>query len=206
MPIYDPPTITARNFFDPVNRFPGLVQLGDVEPNWYRFAHGYKLAADELVAHVNEDGGGAAFICYPILFLYRHSVELYLKALLLDVGELLDANEATSGRHDLMPLWRRFTERLLWYDASQDSPWLDRITALIAELDNVDRQSFSFRYPVAKDGTQLLTPGHAVNIQHFAEVMRELYLILEGAAAMLSEHLDLKYESEQYNYYDYYSP
>lgn len=205
MPRLEPPTITSRNLFDRVSHFPGIIELGESEPSWYRFAHGYRLAADELVARLSKRGAGEAFICLPILFLYRHSVELYLKALLLDVGALQDEEEAIQGRHDLLPLWTAFRSELLAYDPSQDSPWLDRAGNLIGELNQLDGKSFSFRYPVAKDGSLLLTPGQGVHLQHFADVMKELYVVLEGASALFSEHLDMKFQAEEYDYHLYYN-
>lgn len=204
MPRFKPLSITDRKLFDPVTRYGGLVEIGEGEPNWHRFAYGYKLAADKLAASINDQRAPADYICFPVLFLYRHSVELYLKALLLDLGELFDDDEETPGQHDLIPLWQRFREGHLDYDCTQESPWLDRTGDLIAELDSIDQKSFSFRYPVAKDGESLLVQGQSVSIAHFASVMQELWVVLDGAAALLDEHLDLKEEIEEESFYEVY--
>ncbi len=73
-------------------------------------ARSYKMAADELIAlaltkHEPHE------LDFPILFLYRHTIELYLKAALAnppahhDIGELSRLLEAEAGEH--LPDWMR---------------------------------------------------------------------------------------------------
>ncbi len=196
MPILEPPKITNRPLFQATGDPGRDVVIGTGHPDWYRFAYGYKVAAAKLVAHLTGHGMALESACRPILFLYRHSVELMLKALLIDLGELTDSPEATSDKHPLSPLWERVRERVLAYDPRQDSPWLDRAEFLIAELDRLDRGSFSFRYPVGKNGLPLVAFGETISIEHFADVMQELWLVLDGTAAMLDEHIQLKRDME----------
>jgi hypothetical protein len=49
-------------------------------------ALGYRRAANVLAEHARQHGG-EAFLFYPILFLYRHHVELMLKNLILAFDE-----------------------------------------------------------------------------------------------------------------------
>jgi hypothetical protein len=49
---------------------------------WESYAYGYKKAADMLAMRFLEDCKGADIVGYPILFLYRHYIELRLKALI----------------------------------------------------------------------------------------------------------------------------
>lgn len=204
--MFDPPQITSRSLFHASGDPHRDVIIGAAEPDWYRFAYGYKAAADLLIARLNERGVAVESVCLPILFLYRHYVELMLKALLRDLGDLSDSIEQASGSHALVPLWANLSRRLLAYDPRQDSPWLDRAAALIAELDRLDHGSFSFRYPVAKDGTRLVNFGETLDIRNFSDVMRELALVLDGAAAMFEEHLHLRRDLEdEFDYHLYYS-
>lgn len=66
-------------------------------------ARAYKLAADELLKQALEKYE-AHELDYPILFLYRHTVEVYLKAALIappehhDLSRLIQLLEAESGK------------------------------------------------------------------------------------------------------------
>ena len=200
MPIYEPRQITNRPLFQATGDPNRDVMIGTAHPDWHRFAYGYKSAAEMLVARLTGHGMALESACRPILFLYRHSVELTLKALLIDLGDLTDSPEAAPDKHPLTPLWKKLRERILAYDPGQDSPWLDRAGFLISELDRLDPSSFSFRYPVGKDGLPLIAFGETISIEHFADVMRELWMVLDGAAAMLDEHIQLKRDmEEEYN-------
>jgi len=200
VPILEPPKITNRPLFHATGDPNGDVVIGRGQPDWHHFAHGYQAAAKELVAQLSGRGRIIEAACLPILFLYRHSVELRLKALLIDLGELADSPEATEKEHRLTPLWRKVRQQTLAYDRSQDSPWLDRAESLISELERLDPHSYSFRYPVGNDKVPLIAFGETINIEHFADVMEELDVVLDGAAAMFFEHIQLKYDIEaEYN-------
>ena len=45
---------------------------------WTGISHGYRLAGGLLVEHVAKDRGDADFVVYPIVYLYRHHLELAL--------------------------------------------------------------------------------------------------------------------------------
>jgi hypothetical protein len=201
MPLLQPPSITARKFFSPPATSPHLVVFGATVPDWYKFAHGYKIAAEVLISRLNERGVISERVCLPILFLYRHYVELSLKALLLDLGELTDGDQEIPGSHALIPLWKNLRTRLLGFDPGQESPWLDRAEVLIKELDTLDPRSFTFRYPVSKAGARLLPGPISFDMNHFREVAEELEMVIEGAGAMLDQYLSLKHEVESDGYY-----
>lgn len=65
----------------------GMASIRDLS----QVARAYKLAADELVAAALARFE-ALEIDYPILFLYRHTIELYLKAMLRTPPEHHDLN------------------------------------------------------------------------------------------------------------------
>ena len=103
MPVFEPRRPTNRKLFDVPEGSTRSFVLGSWSPDWHLWVAGYKLAADRLVSHLTEHGTRFDYVCIPILFLYRHFVELYLKALLRDVGELLETSEAVQFGQ---PVWR----------------------------------------------------------------------------------------------------
>lgn len=95
-------------------------------------ARSYKYAADELVKEalsVQE----THLLGYPIFFIYRHTLELYLK-LILD-----DQTEARKIGHDLGCLIRAVEEKL----GGQASEWT---RSRLHEFDEIDPTSDLFRY------------------------------------------------------------
>jgi hypothetical protein len=80
-----------------------------------------------------------------LLFLYRHSIELHLKSLLLDAGELLDDPQTVKSDHYLWRLWVQIRKMLLQVENHEDE-WFRRADSIIKEFDDLDPDSFRFRY------------------------------------------------------------
>lgn len=72
---------------------------------WEIYAIGYMRAADILVARVLESQHELDFLIYPIVFLYRHYLELRLKELIVAGRELLDLPPDLRQVHRLDVLW-----------------------------------------------------------------------------------------------------
>lgn len=106
----------------------GVLLGGMAERRWADVAHSYKLAADELVEKALKSGEPHE-LDYPILFLYRHSIEVYLKAMLKD----------PPGHHDI----ERLTELLEKQHAGKIQGWVrDRLR----DFHRIDGISDVFRY------------------------------------------------------------
>jgi DNA-binding transcriptional MerR regulator len=106
----------------------GVLVGGMASRNWLQVARAYKKAADELLKQ-------ALSLCepheldYPIIFLYRHTIEVYLKAMLNTPPET----------HDL----GRLMELLEQHFGNKIDPWVkDRLQ----DFQRMDRHSDVFRY------------------------------------------------------------
>src|SRR3989344_8523683 len=79
-------------------------------PYWYiTYARGYFRAAEKLNENLFKDSGFEIdFFIYPLLYLYRHSLELYIKHIL----NVMERNKDVSG-HNLHKLWRRSLKHTL---------------------------------------------------------------------------------------------
>src|ERR1043166_1697277 len=71
---------------------------------WY--ADGFKLAADKIVDQISGEPWDDQLI-NPVIFLYRHFVELKLKEIILELDSLggTDVPKGIFMNHDLMNLW-----------------------------------------------------------------------------------------------------
>lgn len=159
-------------------------ELGAVAAGgWWGHAHNYKDAADFLVdglitQRFEMDSIG------PILFLYRHYLELSLKAMAHQVATGDDGKKASvkKASHDLKSLWKIICDAC---DYQPSAPDLVGVTELIEEWSKMDAQSFAFRYPTTKAGDPSLHPDLPpfVNIRTVAQSMTEIgnaFLVIDA--------------------------
>ena len=145
-------------------------QWHSIRDQWYLVAASYKNAADRLVDGLPDGllmGVDRLYIAYPIMFLYRHCIELDLKALLIDLRELANLkrerynepsqnSRASLPGHPLMESWQLVKDLLLVIDdevRTNDAAFAeanaiyDAIEERIKEFNRIDPKSFNFRYP-----------------------------------------------------------
>jgi hypothetical protein len=144
------------------------------------YAVAYRNAAHNLIAHREQLGAGEIDqAACPIIFLFRHSVELYLKGMVYRLSRL--SVDDTELQQVLPRLWR---EHSLMRLLSMAQPVLTAMRQklplalrdfdeedleFLSDLDRIDPGSYSFRYPVASSGGPSL-PGFLItNIFVFAE-------------------------------------
>jgi hypothetical protein len=173
---------------------PGMLasEIPSGRNKWWVMAWAYKEAAERLSAQMRD--GRNEILATPMMFLYRHYIELHLKSLLLDAGELLDDPQSIEPRHHLYSLWKRVSELLLRVSPNSEGPVWDRADAIIKDFDQHDPRSFAFRYPVNNEGQASFTDELWIDPQNVTDMIAELDLILEGATAMISEYMGLKHE------------
>jgi hypothetical protein len=106
----------------------GVLIGGMASQNWLQVARAYKKAADELLKQALSLYEPHE-LDYPIIFLYRHTIEVYLKAML----------NAPPETHDL----GRLMELLEQHFGNKIAPWVkDRLQ----DFQRMDRHSDVFRY------------------------------------------------------------
>lgn len=168
--------------------------LGD---SLFCYAEGYKRAAEELVKFIGDHDQDQDFLVYPIIFLYRHHIELMLKELTVLASKLLGDRTKLPNGHNLKKLWE-LCEPLLRRIHEDDGTY-GAVTNLINQLTEVDPTSESFRYHVNKEGRPCLPGIRRVNLRHFAEVMEGLTNFLDACHTAITEYLKLQREESQYH-------
>ncbi len=134
----------------------GIIIGGMAQRDFHHAARAYKLAADELLKQAlgrlepHE-------VDYPILFLYRHCIELYLKTLLTKPPE----------HHDLGELIKLLEQQ---YGGKLGGWVLDRLH----DFHRIDVRSDLFRYPQ-------FVPGELwIDFHQLQEVMNRLIELFEA--------------------------
>lgn len=184
---------------------------GNVVLNWSQapraefelYASAFCRAARELTRSFDAKQGHSDSDACPIVFLYRHATELYLKAAVIR-GSLLFLAEGSQppfsdkclAQHRLEPLLRAFDQictKAGWSDTSSQA-FLQELEELILQLEEVDPHSFAFRYPANKKGERSLPHHSAFNVIQFARRIDPIMDLLAGATTGLQE---LLYEATQ---------
>ena len=189
-----------RSIFDESD---GSERVASVESDWnslsgYRIA--YQSAADKLVESLSDGFLEPDALIYPIMFLYRHCLELRVKELYLGMKILNQQENAIKMRsHDIKKFWKEL-RTMLELDWKDQATLLDNIEHRIMEFHDLDKKSFAFRYPVLLDGEEIVirsseSPAlldlHAVG-EIFADldaVLEEIYLLIDDEITARRIHL-----------------
>ena len=200
----------TRRAFKPYiwSRFRGNQFHGNVVLNFTQFPKGefevYARAYHEAGQHVVHRLAGRRGYrdpdACPIVFLYRHALELYLKSFVYWGNRLLRMNKKTIvmkqqelfRTHSLRklaaaakPTFRMSGSLGKWPDATFKS--FKHFERLVNDLDKIDPGSYSFRYPINSKGAASL-PGHfCFNVRAFAEKLDVLLNLLSGATTWAYE-------------------
>ena len=151
------------------------------------YGEAFRRAGQTLAQNLANDITFHPLDACPIVFLYRHAIELYFKAI-LRVGQNLLSLEGNSLSFDekilvehkltpfLVPI-RKFYDEFGWPEAYEDC------AVFVTDLEAIDPLSFAFRYPVDKQDGSLLQ-DLVFNVPEFAaraeRVLEVLYELLHG--------------------------
>jgi hypothetical protein len=172
----------------------------------YAYSEGYRLAGRIVADYVIQKPLYADFLVYPIVFLYRHYVELQLKRLIPMGARLVnqvmsEADHKTLREHPLDKLWALF-EPILQKAAQGTVPMtpegIEGLGWYVSELNKFDPGSFSGRYALDRQGVPYIDNRKhpAINIGVLAEGMERLTGYLFDLGEAFREERQAKCESE----------
>lgn len=159
---------------------------------------GYEQAASILIDKASCTRFMNDSLIYPIIFLYRHMIELSLKELIETFGGRVNITPELKG-HNLAKLWQKYQEMckaLEVDDTDEASPHMSKI---INEFNEVDPTSTSFRYHVDNKGNVLDLKHREIDLVRLRDVMKGVYNYFSGSYSYLWErerHLS-DFEAEQ---------
>jgi hypothetical protein len=154
----------------------------------FHYQDGYRIAAEAVLGRAGEFQYDCDRLVYPIVFLYRHRLELHLKELVAWLPVPIE-------NHDLKILWAA-VRHLLSSEGVTDRE-LDMVESRIMELHDLDARATAFRYAYKrkKDGGGRSVSG-TINIRLFAERMESLCGTLDGWDTMIHEQRGWRAEME----------
>lgn len=169
------------------------------------YQDGFRRAAYYLAERVCDTGREQDFLIYPIVFLYRHHIELALKSLISLGSFLLDrklgeADRRTISRHDLCNLWKLAMPLLNqvceWSGEGALPPAdLEGIDSYIRQLHAHDPDGQRFRYARTRKQASSLNPAlRNINIRDFAIALEKLADYLDALETWFDQLADHKNE------------
>lgn len=167
---------------------------GDVSDNFSLFADNFYAAAKQVMEYVLDKGEFAQLDCYffSIVYLYRHSLELKLKAIAFNYinDKELQKNFIKDTRHNLLIILERISK---YIKINDEYSW---IKGLFNNMNSIDKESDAFRYPIKiikdKDG--------CYGIKKFFENQQEIDLeVFKNKMDQAFKILDSYYKSGDYS-------
>jgi hypothetical protein len=122
------------------------------------YAEGYLDSALLLYEEMCRDTTSIQFGIYPLVFLYRHGIELSLKHLLRSFAYVNNTDAEPILNHQISENWRRLREQLELNHRFFSDEWrikpnvLDWAQSIMMELNRIDGSSYTFRYARDKSG------------------------------------------------------
>lgn len=192
------PTAGDRAFVTAPPAYGAWLARDGKERRWHMI-RGYHRAADLLVAEAEATAYLRPKLIYPIVFCYRHSLELALKQLLEDYGH--HAGHTPEFRsHQLAAIWARCREVIEHFNQGADPAPLDAIAKLIEEFADVDPGSFAFRYTSDTKGRLLDIRINWIDLSDLRAVVAGVHNFLECVDQQMSDCQSASGTSENDDY------
>lgn len=189
-----------------INRIKGL----NNEHSFFLFIEGYRETSKELLDKLIQDKQldwlKIDSKIYPILFLFRHYLEIIQKDIIRHTN-LVKSKSATDEigfepEHSLKKLWEQLRpiieENYQNYDAELKKKCRlgdDAVEELITELDSLDSGSYGFRYPFEKAQKKdpkihYALPELTTELKNLRDSMNKLIHYFEGIHSQAIASLD----------------
>lgn len=177
-------------FYNKINNSNNILSSFSTDPlyDFSIYAKGYRKAADHLVKKFLSSRSHGDYEGYPIVFLYRHVLELHLKniiyqgARLRKLKKIVDQPEKLYPIHKLTKLSEKanHTINILFLDEDLKK-FMERVKQIAKEFDEIDPVSYSYRYPINNKGEYSTENHQIVNIE---SISKNLYEIFNGLKAI----------------------
>jgi hypothetical protein len=166
----------------------------DERYRFYDMKHGYKLAGDVLVRYCLTDGASPfdGRLMFPILYCYRHFLELSMKWILWHREEYRSMSVYKS--HDLGKLFDHC--RLIFKDLGfDDDPGVSASQNMILQMHERDRGSFNFRYTHDTVGNPIDLGIGVVDLIRLRAGIEKLHSFFDITESIIHAELDARSDS-----------
>ena len=145
---------------------------------------GYKTAGDLMIEAASQDRSLRDTLVFPIIFNYRHFLEISLKYLLATYGATVGI-EPNWHTHHLEMLWGSVLEMLDKYGTSDPDDADSIVGGIILEFAKIDPDSYAYRYSVDRKGKPLPLTQNDLHLPTLADVMNSVSSYFDGCDGYL---------------------
>jgi hypothetical protein len=185
---------------------PGIRDWHNVlDEEFFLYARAFRAAAKEMALAVElAPGPFTKFAACPVVFIYRHALELHLKALILGGGRNFLATKpdrmSVYKTHSVSWLAQfvcQIVTALNWEKEfrCEGIETLADFKALVEDVNSVDPGPYSFRYPASAEAPASAENNSAFSIREFARRMDALLELLDSTADALAATWDMQSEA-----------
>ncbi|MFO1046642.1 MAG: hypothetical protein U1E52_01880 [Geminicoccaceae bacterium] len=156
----------AQNTEDPWRPFASLRPpiYDDVYSNWGSVSYGYKAVADIAAADQINSGRHRPDLFPAIFFLYRHYIELELKAIWINLAGRGLLAMMPCKKHSIAEMWRVILSAAVGANLIRnDDAFVAKIRKSILLIEKIDAKSTNSRYPCSEISN--LKDYHAISIR-----------------------------------------
>lgn len=174
---------------DNINRFNIISSFSKNPKNDFGlYAKGYHNSARILTENFITSISFSDYDGYPIVFLYRHSFELSLKNIIYNgirlsrLKNIDDFDNKLYNNHSLLNLAEQCEKILkkVFSDSIGIDDLIKKVLQIAKEFEAIDNSSFSYRYPIDKNGNYSTDKHQTLNITSLSYCMEDLLDSLES--------------------------
>ena len=162
----------------------------------------YKRAADQLV-DFQKDGGDIYQpdgLFMPIVYLYRHAIELKLKGLLIIIiqCEMATDPENYLGKHNIMKLWEILKKAIIDEWPESDKSPINNTESLLNDFQRTDKTGQYLRYSHSKEGQDVRAKfPKVVRLEVLQDACNEIFGFFDCSVSHFSSIRDYIIESQR---------
>jgi hypothetical protein len=147
---------------------------------------GYMGAGAALIEASEEDRNERHFLIYPILFNYRHGIELAMKWVIAQYGHYSTVEIGDIDHHNLLKLWELCKQIIIEVGSEHES--IAFVELLIKDFHDLDKSALAFRYSRNKNGALIALPDGMIDLQNIREVMEGVSHFFDGVDGQLDHN------------------
>ena len=147
---------------------------------------GNMIAGHKLIDACEKDGHDIDRLIYPILFNYRHALELGMKWVINTYGRFSTIQFSDLGHHDLWKLWCLCKDVIA--DIGIDEESILSVEQIIKDFHDIDKSGETFRYANSKDGKIMVLPDYRIDLPNIRNVMEGLDNFFDAISCQFEEY------------------
>jgi hypothetical protein len=147
-------------------------------------------AGAALVEECERENLDRNFLVYPILFNYRHALEVAIKWVIDTYGRYAGVRLPVDKRnHNLWSLWGFCKDIILKLGTDNGDGTIEVVEGIVKEFHDLDKSSFAFRYSRNKLGATIPLPDDSIDLQNVKDVMEAVDNFFSGVDGELDANV-----------------